>query len=58
MVCIFLNCKFSYFQIKVFNISRILEGVKSQFINLEEINKFFKFFEGEKKREIKRTLIL
>jgi len=50
-----LSCPFSYFQIKVFKISRILEGVKPQFVNLFQILNISEF-EGKKKFKI--TLIL
>jgi len=34
---ILLNCPFSHFEIKVFNISRIIEGVKPQLVNLFQV---------------------
>ena len=49
MFWILANCPFSYFQIKVFNISRVIEGVKPQFVNLN-IN----FFKKKKRKEKKR----
>ena len=50
MFCRLLNCPFSYFQIKVFKISRILEGVKSQFVNLLLNFKFLNKKERKKKK--------
>jgi len=48
MLWILLNCKFSYFEIKVFKISRTIEDVKPQFVNLFQILNISEFERGEK----------
>jgi len=60
MFCIVPSSPFSYFQIKVFKISRVIEGANSQLINLKFfLKKFFRIL-GKKKKEKEKenTLIL
>jgi len=50
-----LNCKFSYFQIKIFKISRAIEGVKPQFINLKDF--YFEKKENKKQKEERKEYL-